>query len=253
MNIENKSPHAYKSGGPVPVPTPHISAEEGSFADFLIMPGDPLRAQFIAENFLVGAVCVNEVRGMLGYTGKYNGRKVSVMASGMGCPSMGIYSYELFNFYGVETIVRVGSCGGIAQDLELLDIVIAQSTSTNSNYLSQFKLPGTYAPCGDFKLMKKASDIAENLNIRASVGPILTSDLFYDVNKDFEKWEQMGVIATEMETAALYANAAYAKKKALSLLTVSDFVTGNRTATTTSEERQTSFTDMIKIALELSL
>ncbi|GHU54184.1 purine-nucleoside phosphorylase [Clostridia bacterium] len=232
------------------VPTPHIEANEGDFAPFVIMPGDPLRAKFIAENFLTDAKCVNEVRGMLAYTGQYQEKRISVMGHGMGCPSMGIYSYELFNHYDVQGIIRVGSCGGIAKNLKLRDVIIAQGCCTNSNYMAQFGLPGTFAPLADYELLEKAVTIAKENWVSYRVGNILTSDRFYDDGGSVGQWDKMGVLATEMETLALYANAARAGKQALALVTVSDFVTGHRTETTSSEERQKTFNDMIQIALD---
>jgi purine-nucleoside phosphorylase len=234
------------------VPTPHIEAKKGDFAPFVIMPGDPLRAKFIAENFLSDVKCVNEVRGMLAYTGKYQGKSVSVMAHGMGCPSMGIYSFELFNHYDVQGIIRVGSCGGIAQNLKIRDVIIAQGCCTNSNYMAQFQLPGTFAPLADYSLLEKAVNTAKSAGISYYVGNILSSDRFYDDSCSVGEWDKMGVLATEMETLALYANAARSGKKALALLTVSDFVTHNRSETTSSEERQTTFNDMIKVALSIA-
>ncbi|MDR0920627.1 MAG: purine-nucleoside phosphorylase [Oscillospiraceae bacterium] len=235
------------------VPTPHIEAKKGDFADFVIMPGDPLRAEFIAENFLENAVCINRVRGMLAFTGEYKGKKISVMGHGMGCPSMGIYSFELFNHYDVKGIIRVGSCGAIAKNLKLRDVIIAQGCCTNSNYLAQFELPGDFSPLADYSLLEKAVNLAKEKGISYTVGNILTSDRFYDDSGSVYKWQKIGVLATEMETLALYANAARAGKKALALVTVSDFVTDNRTETTTSEERQTTFNDMISVALDTAL
>jgi purine-nucleoside phosphorylase len=212
------------------------------------MPGDPLRAKFIAENFLTGAKCFNTVRGMLGYTGEYNGYRLSVLGSGMGIPSMGIYSYELYKFYGVETIIRIGTAGAISDNLKLRDLVLAVSASTDSNYVNQFGIDGTFAPTADFKLLQKATREADKLGIKYFAGNILTSDRFY--NKDTEalvKWGGLGVLAVEMECAALYTNAASLGKKALGILTISDHVfTGE---TTTSDERLSAFTDMMKVAL----
>ena len=235
----------------MPIPTPHITAKEGDFAKTVLMPGDPKRAQFIAENFLEDAVLVNDVRGIRGYTGYYKGKRVSVMASGMGQPSIGIYSYELFNFYGVENIIRVGSAGSIHKDLHIRDIVLAQGACTNSNYASQYELPGTYAPICSYKLLRKAADIAEKMGLRYMVGNILSSDTFYDDSMGTMKWAKMNVLAVEMESAALYMNAARAGKNALCICTISDSIV-NDEPETTAEERQTSFTAMMELALEVA-
>ncbi|HWS28900.1 MAG TPA: purine-nucleoside phosphorylase [Clostridia bacterium] len=230
------------------IPTPHINAKIGDFAKTVLMPGDPLRSKFIAENFLADAVLINNVRGIQGYTGTYKGKRVSVMASGMGMPTIGIYSYELFNFYGVENIIRIGSAGAISPDLKLRSIVIGMSASFNSSYGKQFGLPGTYAPTASYALLKKAADAAERLGIPVTVGNILSNDLFYDDGNRTLEWQKMGVLAVEMESAALYMNAARAKKNALCICTVSDsLVTGEAC---TAEERQTTFTKMMELALE---
>lgn len=231
------------------IPTPHNSAKKEDFAKTVLMPGDPLRAKFIAENFLQDAVLVNNVRGIQGYTGTYHGKKVSVMASGMGMPSIGIYSYELFNFYDVENIIRIGSAGAIS-DLPLRSIVIGMSASFNSIYDKQFNLPGTYAPTASFKLLKAAVDAAEKLEIPVTVGNILSNDLFYDDGARTLEWQKMGVLAVEMESAALYMNAARVGKNALCICTISDsLVTG---AECSSEERQNTFTKMMELALEIA-
>ena len=233
------------------VPTPHITAKYGDFAKTVLMPGDPLRAKFIAENFLENAVLVNNVRGVNGYTGYYNGKKVSVMASGMGQPSIGIYSYELFNFYGVENIIRIGSCGSFDKDLHVRDIIIAQGACTNGNYASQYNLPGTFCPIADFGLLRRAAELCEKAGVRYKVGNIFSSDMFYDDSNSGMQWAKMGVLGVEMESAALYCNAARAGKKALCICTVSDsFLYPEEN--TTAEERQNSFTAMMKIALELA-
>ena len=235
----------------MPVPTPHITAKLGDFADAVLMPGDPLRAKFIAENFLEDAVLVNNVRGVNGYTGYYKGKRVSVMASGMGQPSIGIYSYELFNFYDVKTVIRIGSCGSFHEDLHVRDIVIAMGACTNGNYAMQYKLPGTYAPIADFDLVRRAVEICEEKGARYKVGNIFSSDIFYDESNSGMEWAKMGVLGVEMESAALYCNAARAGKKALCICTVSDsFI--HPEENTTAEERQTSFTKMMEIALELA-
>ena len=233
------------------IPTPHINAKMGDFAKTVLMPGDPLRAEFIAKNFLENAVLVNNVRGVQGYTGYYKGKRVSVMASGMGQPSIGIYSYELYNFYGVETIIRVGSCGGFTPDLHARDIIIAMGACTNGNYASQYNLPGTFAPIADFGMVKKAAEECEKLGVNYRVGNILSSDMFYDDANSGMQWTKMGVLGVEMESAALYCNAARAGKKALCICTVSDsFVYPEEN--TTAEERQTSFTKMMEIALNIA-
>ena len=235
----------------MPVPTPHITAKLGDFADTVLMPGDPLRAKFIAENFLEDAVLVNNVRGVNGYTGYYKGKRVSVMASGMGQPSIGIYSYELFNFYDVKTVIRIGSCGSFHEDLHVRDIVIAMGACTNGNYAMQYKLPGTYAPIADFDLVRRAADVCEKVGARYKVGNIFSSDIFYDEANSGMEWAKMGVLGVEMESAALYCNAARAGKKALCICTVSDsFI--HPEENTTAEERQNSFTKMMEIALELA-
>ena len=232
------------------IPTPHIEAKAGEFANTVIMPGDPLRAKYIAENFLQNAKLINSVRGINGYTGEYNGKRVSVMASGMGQPSIGIYSYELFNFYGVNCIIRAGSCGGYSEKLHVRDIVLAQGACTDGNFASQFKLNGTFCPIADFSLLLKAANVCEKLKIDYKAGNVLSSDVFYsDSPDDYLNWVKMGVLGVEMESAALYMNAARAGKKALCILTVSDsFVYKNENLS--SKERERSFNDMIKVALE---
>lgn len=233
------------------IPTPHIAAKEGDFARTVLMPGDPLRAKYIAENFLTDAVLVNNVRGVNGYTGLYNGKRVSVMASGMGMPSMGIYSYELFKFYDVDNIIRIGTAGSLQPDLKIRDLAIAMGACTDSNYAAQYELPGTFAPIASFDLLRKAVDQAEKMgNVGYKVGNVASSDVFYSERPTMEAWQKMGVLAVEMETAALYMNAARTGKNALTICTISDsLVTGE---VTTSEERQTSFADMMKVALEIA-
>ena len=235
----------------MPVPTPHITAKLGDFAKTVLMPGDPKRAKFIADNFLEDAVLVNDVRGVQGYTGFYKGKRVSVMASGMGMPSIGIYSYELYNFYGVENIIRVGSAGALHKDLHIRDIVLGQAACTNSNFVSQYELPGNYAPIASYKLLKKAADTAEKMGLKYMVGNILSSDTFYDDSMGTMKWAKMGVLAVEMESAALYMNAARAGKHALCICTISDHI-ANDEPPTTAEERQMSFTAMMELALEVA-
>ena len=190
------------------VPTPHISAKVGDFAETVLMPGDPLRSRFIAENFLEDAVLVNNVRGVQGYTGYYKGKRVSVMASGMGQPAIGIYSYELFNFYGVKNIIRVGSCGSIDKDLHARDIIIAQGACTNGNYAAQYNLPGTFCPIASFELLEKAVAECKKAGVNFKVGNIFSSDMFYDDADSAMEWTKMGVLGIEMESAALYCNAA---------------------------------------------
>ena len=232
--------------------TPHNNAEIKDIADIVLMPGDPLRAKYICENFLEKAYEINNVRNMLGYTGEYKGRRVTVMGGGMGVPSIGIYSYELFNIYGVESIIRVGSAGSISEKLPLKKIVLAMGASTNSNYANQFKLPGTFAPICDFSLLHNAYETAKELDIDVTVGNILTSDTFYTEFKENDTcWNKMDVLAVEMEAAGLYMNAARAGKKALCMTTVSDnILTGEGLSTM---ERQQGLNDMITLALETSL
>lgn len=231
--------------------TPHNEAKSGDIAKTVLMPGDPLRAKFIAETYLENVECFNKVRNMLGFTGYYKGKKVSVMGGGMGMPSIGIYSYELFNMYDVDNIIRIGSAGGIADHIKLRDIVIGMGASTNSNYAAQYKLPGTFAPLADYELLSKAVEAAKALNIKTVVGNILSSDTFYDDNKEANSlWKKMNILAVEMEAAALYMNAARAGKKALCILTISDHVfTGESLS---AQDRQNTFRDMMEIALEIA-
>lgn len=230
-------------------PTPHIGANYGDIAKTVIMAGDPLRAKFMAERFLENPVQFNNVRGMLGFTGSHAGKRVSVMGHGMGIPSIGIYTYELYNFYGVETIIRVGSAGSIHPDLHVGDLCIAMGACTNSNYGAQYELPGTYAPIADFGLLRGAADVCERLGYGYRVGNVLSSDTFYSENAHTDKWMDMGVLCVEMEASALYMNAARAGKRALVILTVSDHIlTGEAT---TAEERQTTFTRMMDVAFSL--
>lgn len=233
-------------------PTPHINAKPGDFAPVVLMPGDPLRSKFIAENFLENAKLVNNVRGIQGYTGYWKGQPVSVMASGMGMPSIGIYSWELYNIFGVEAIFRVGSAGSMQKDIKVRDIVLAQGASTNSAYGSQFRIPGTFAPIGDFDLLCKAKEEGIKLGANVHVGNVLSSDTFYSDDPDMSaRFAAMNVLCVEMECAALYMNAAKAKKRALGILTISDeILTG---IATTAEERQTSFTQMMELALNTAV
>lgn len=229
------------------VPTPHIGAKEGEIADRVIMAGDPLRAKFMAERFLENPVQYNSVRGMLGFTGIYKGKRVSVQGHGMGMPSIGIYSYELFNFYGVKRIIRTGSAGSINDGVKMGDVVIGMGSCTDSNYASQYGLPGTFAPIADFGLVRAAVEKAEELGVRYKVGNLLASDFFYgDDAESWKQWRKMGVLAVEMEAAALYMNAARCGGEALCICTVSDsLITGEACS---AEERQTSFTNMMEIA-----
>ena len=213
------------------------------------MPGDPLRAKFIAETFIQYSECVNDVRGINGYTGFYKGKRVSVMASGMGMPSMGIYSYELFKYYGVENIIRIGSAGAILPELKLRSIVLAQGACTNSNYAAQYGLAGTYAPIASYKLLKAAEAECERMNADYMIGNVLSSDTFYDASHTTVKWGAMGVMAVEMEAAALYMNAAYLGKSALCICTISDHLITGEGCTTI--ERQESFTQMMEVALNI--
>ena len=231
-------------------PTPHINATPADFAPTVLMPGDPLRAKFIAENFLTDAKLVNNVRGIQGYTGTYEGVPVSVMASGMGMPSIGIYSYELFNFFDVKTIIRVGSAGALNPDIKVRDIVLGQGACTNSVYASQYNLPGNYAPIASYNVLRTCADIAAEMGVPFHVGNLLSSDTFYADNgvEANAAWTKMGVMAIEMEAAALYMNAARCGKQALAMCTISDhIVTGEAT---TAEERQNSFTQMMELALK---
>lgn len=234
------------------MPTPHINvSSQGQIAETVLMPGDPLRAKFIAENFLENPVQFNAVRNMLGYTGTYNGKPVSVMGSGMGIPSIGIYSYELIHFYGVKNLIRVGSCGAFQPDLKVRDIILGMSASTNSSYASQFGLPGTYAPTASWQLLKKAVAVAEEKRYPVKVGNILSSDIFYDADPEaWKQWAKMGVLAVEMEAAALYMNAAYAGVNALCILTVSDSLVSKEALP--AAEREQTFTQMMEIALSLA-
>ncbi|MDD5934970.1 MAG: purine-nucleoside phosphorylase [Clostridiales bacterium] len=232
-------------------PTPHNGAKVGDIAKTVLMPGDPLRAKFIADTYLEDVTCFNTVRNMFGYTGTYKGKKISVMGGGMGMPSIGIYSYELFNFYDVDNIIRIGSAGGLSEDIHVRDVVIGMGASTNSNYARQYNLPGTFAPIASYELLEKAVNTARELNIKTRVGNILSSDTFYDDDKTAnDLWKKMGVMCIEMEAAALYMNAARAGKNALCILTISDHIyTGESLS---AEDRQNSFREMMEIALNLA-
>ena len=233
------------------ITTPHINAEADAFGKTVLMPGDPLRSKFIAENFLENAQLVNNIRGIQGYTGAYKGTKVSVMASGMGMPTTGIYTYELFNFFNVENIMRIGSTGAMQEHVHVRDIVIGMGACTNSNYASQYGLGGTFAPIASYPLMKEAIAQADAAGANYHVGNILSSDVFYNDSKDANAgWQKMGVLCVEMEAAALYMNAAKAGKKALCMLTISDHIyTGEALS---AEDRQVGFGKMMEIALELA-
>ena len=232
------------------IPTPHITAKYGEIAKKVLMPGDPLRAKFIAEKYLQDIVCFNTVRNMFGYTGTYKGEKVSIMGSGMGMPSIGIYSYELYKFYDVDSIIRIGSAGSLRDDVHVMDIVIGMGACTNSNYVSQYKLNGTFAPIANYELLNKAVEVAKLQGKKAVVGNILSSDTFYSNDTTAnDSWKKMGVIAVEMEAAALYMNAALLNKKALCILTISDHIYLDENLS--AKERQLGFSNMIEIALDI--
>ena len=233
------------------IPTPHNNAKAGDFAKTVLMPGDPLRAKYIAETYLENPRQVNAVRNMFGYTGTYKGKEVSVMGAGMGMPSIGIYSYELFNFYDVDQIIRIGSAGGFQDNIKLMDVVIAMGACTDSNFAYQYGLPGTFAPIADYGLLSRAVEIAKGQGTNVIVGNVLSTDIFYNTMSNAnDLWKNMGVLAVEMEAAGLYMNAAKAGKKALCMLTISDHVyTGEALD---AEERQLGFGKMMEIALELA-
>lgn len=233
------------------VPTPHNGAKEGDFAKTVLMPGDPLRAKYIAETYLENPRLVTSVRNMLGYTGIYKGKEISVMGGGMGMPSVGIYTYELFNFYGVDNIIRIGSAGALSDKLKLKDVVIGMGACTDSNYAAQYGLPGTFAPIADYGLLRRAVEVAEKQGTNVVVGNVLSSDAFYNANKNAnDLWKSMGVLAVEMEAAALYMNAAKAGKNALCILSISDHIYSGEELS--AEERQVGFGKMMEIALELA-
>ncbi|HCQ74257.1 MAG TPA: purine-nucleoside phosphorylase [Clostridiales bacterium] len=237
----------------MPIPTPHISAKKEDIAKTVLMPGDPLRAKFIAETFLESPVLVNNVRGVQGHTGTWKGVPVTVMASGMGIPAIGIYSWELYNFYDVDNIIRIGSAGAMRDDLKLMDIVAGQGACTDSNFAHQFELNGTFAPIADYTLLSNCVEAAKEKGIDMKVGNILSSDNFYSPSNcdDSTKWRDMGVMAVEMEAAGLYMNAARAGKRALCICTISDHL--YRSEALSSEERQLSLTQMIEIALDTAV
>lgn len=228
--------------------TPHLQGNKGDYAPIVLMPGDPLRAKFIAETYLEDVRCVNEIRGMLGYTGTYRGTPVSVQGSGMGQPSIGIYSYELYHFFDVQSIIRIGTAGGIDDSVKLRDVILAQGACTNGSYAAQYQLPGTFAPIASFRLLRTAAETADALGMPVRVGNLFSSDMFYDDADSLAAWQKMGVLGIEMESAALYLNAARAGREALCICTVSDCPL--REEFTSAEERQTGFTRMMELALE---
>ena len=232
-------------------PTAHNSAKTGDFAKTVLMPGDPLRAKYIAETYLENPRQVNAVRNMFGYTGTYKGKEISVMGGGMGMPSIGIYSYELFNFYDVDQVIRIGSAGAFQDNIKLMDVVIGMGACTDSNYAYQYGLPGTFAPIADYELLNRAVETAKRQGTNVVVGNVLSSDVFYNAMSNVnDLWRDMGVLAVEMEAAALYMNAAKAGKKALCMLTISDHLyTGESLS---AEDRQLGFGKMMEIALELA-
>ena len=230
------------------IPTPHNTAKKGDIAKKVLMPGDPLRAKYIAETYLENPVCFNTVRNMLGYTGTYKGREVSVMGGGMGIPSVGIYTYELYNFYDVDAIIRIGSAGALQDDINVMDVVIAMGACTDSNFASQFMLPGTFAPTASYELLARAVEVAKEQGTPVRVGNVVSSDVFYsDDPGSSDAWRKMGVLCAEMECAGLYMNAARAGKQALGILTISDHM--YREEAISAEARQTSFNEMMEIAL----
>lgn len=239
-------------------PTAHINATPEDFAKTVLMPGDPLRAKFIAENFLSNAKLVNNVRGIQGYTGEYKGKRVSVMASGMGMPSIGIYSHELYSVFGVENIIRIGSAGAINPDIKIRDIVVGMGACTNSNFASQFRLPGTFAPICSYDMLKNCVQAADEMGLSLHIGNLYSSDTFYNDEaglppemRSAALFGKMGVMAVEMEAAALYMNAARLKKNALAICTISDHIlTGEETS---AQERQNSFTQMMELALNTAV
>ncbi len=233
------------------IPTAHNNAKANDFAKTVLMPGDPLRAKYIAETYLENPRQVTAVRNMFGYTGTYKGKEISVMGGGMGMPSIGIYSYELFNFYGVDQIIRIGSAGALQDHIKVMDVVIGMGACTDSNYAYQYGLPGTFAPIADYELMNKAIETAKRQGTNVVVGNVVSSDVFYNADPTVnDRWRSMGVLAVEMEAAALYMNAAKAKKTALCMLTISDHIyTGEALC---AEDRQLGFGKMMEIALELA-
>ena len=232
--------------------TPHITCSPEDFAKTVLMPGDPLRAKMIAETYLQDAELVNNTRGVHGYTGTYEGKRISVMASGMGMPSIGIYSYELFNVFGVESIIRIGSAGAIDPDLHLFDLALGMGACTDSNYFSNYGIRGNFAPIASFELLKKAQEECQRRSLNYKVGNLLSSDVFYQEGgmEETLSWRKMGVLAVEMEAAALYMNALRAGKKALAICTISDIIGSHEM--TTAEQRQNAFHDMMEVALSIA-
>ena len=230
--------------------TPHNTAARGEIAETVLLPGDPLRAKFIAETFLENAVQFNTVRNMFGYTGTYRGCRVSVMGTGMGCPSIGIYTYELIHFYGVKNLIRIGSCGAMNDTLKLGDIVMAIGASTDSNYAHQYQLPGTFCATASYELLKDAQEVAAAENFPYTVGNVLSSDIFYNETEAWKVWAKMGILAAEMESFALYCNAARAGVRALGIFSVSDNMVTHEEMS--PEARQVGFTNMMKVALEVA-
>ena len=237
----------------LPVPTPHINAPKDAFAKTVLMPGDPFRAKRIAEKYLKNAVLVNDVRGVQGYTGEYKGKKVSVMASGMGIPSIGIYSYELYHAYNVENIIRIGTCGALQKEVKVKDLVVATGACTDSNYAESFGLKGVISAVPSFKLLKKADEMVNKLGLqdKTRFGQIFTTDVFYRDTNDTLKWTKMGVIGVEMEAYGLYLNAARAGKNALAICSISDNMVTKQELT--AEERTKSVDEMITLALEIAV
>lgn len=234
------------------VPTPHIGAQRDDFAKSVLMPGDPLRAKFVAEKYLDDAKLVTSIRGMLGYTGNYKGKRVSVMGSGVGMPSMCLYSYELFNLYDVDNIIRIGTAGALADEVNVKDIIVAIGACTDSNYVSQFDLPGSFAPIVSFELLEKAINEGKTQGIELKAGNVISTDIFYSARSNvYDGWREMGVLAAEMETAGLYMNAAKAKKNAISLLTASNHMY-KHDIVINAEERERNLDKMIEIALEIA-
>ncbi len=231
--------------------TPHNAANKGDIAKTILLPGDPLRAKFIAENFLEDVVQFNTVRNMFGFTGTYQGKKISVMGTGMGCASIGIYSYELIHMYGVENLIRIGSCGGMQESVKLGDIVMAIGASTDTNYAHQYHLPGTFSAAATYDLLYKAVEEAKKYQFPYVVGNVLSSDIFYNETEEWRDWAKMGVLAAEMESYALYCNAARASVNALGIFTVSDSMVSKEEMS--AEERQTGFTNMMKVALGVAV
>lgn len=231
--------------------TPHNTASPGDIAETILLPGDPLRAKLIAETYLEDRVQFNSIRNMFGYTGTYKGKRISVMGTGMGMPSMGIYSHELIHIYGVKNLIRIGSCGAIRKDIPLGDIIMAQASCTDSNYAHQYQLPGTFSAIADFELLSTAKEVADRLHAVSHVGNVLSSDLFYTETPEWKCWAELGILGIEMESYALYCEAARAGVKALGIFTVSDSIVNGESLS--AEERQNGFRQMMEIALETAI